>query len=122
MSCVYWPLHENTAKTSDIRPYHRMDDILTELHKPPFSNTVCRELRALLLERNADLDAVATAGLQAIRTLPAFTKLTTGQLLAEEVAVRLRVPPVVTTPLCVQEHASRHFGPVPRSSSAMVGL
>ena len=64
-----------------------MNDVVAQLYSPPFSDTVLCKLHALLTDENAGLEAIATAS-SVIRALPAFVHLTQGQLLAENVAVR----------------------------------
>ncbi len=48
-----------------------MEAIVAQLETPPFKK-VLRDLKALLQDKSADLDAVADASLKRITTLPAF--------------------------------------------------
>ncbi len=66
-----------------------MEAIVDQLQTPPF-NKVLREIKALLQDKSADLDAVAEASLKRITTLPAFTHAVERHLLAKDSAVRMR--------------------------------
>ena len=64
--------------------------IIDQLEGAPYRTTVLRDLKALLEDEGADLDAVADASLKRITTLPAFTHAVGRHLLAKDSEVRLQ--------------------------------